>query len=255
MTGYDLIGKMRKTRRRYSLTATEQALYGELVAICNEDGWQDTFLCSNGELCRLLRISENTLNTSRLTLIQAGLLSYQSGKSKKQVGRYSFIDTVTTSNIDTNTDTKADTKADTNTDTKAADSKNKVKQKLKLKKREGDAEPLGSQENKKPLPIPELAMPWGDDFKKMWEQWKIYKHTAKNFKYSTIQSEQAALNILTKKSNGIEAIAIEIINQSMANKWQGFFELKNNQNGQSTQRTGDNISIESMHSAFAKYDN
>ena len=35
MDGYSLTEKMRKARRRNRLTATEQALFYELVAVCN----------------------------------------------------------------------------------------------------------------------------------------------------------------------------------------------------------------------------
>lgn len=109
MNGYELTSKMRKTRRRYPLTATEQALYNELVAICNEDQWEDMFSCSNYELCKALSISENTLDKARLRLIQVGLISYKSGKSKRQFGSYSFITNSTTSNFEGNVETNAET--------------------------------------------------------------------------------------------------------------------------------------------------
>jgi len=91
MNGYDLTERMRKTRRRYHLSAATQALYHELVAICNEEGWVDTFECSNDELCSSLKITEKSLIDYRVNLIQAGLVYYKSGKSKKSIGVYSFI--------------------------------------------------------------------------------------------------------------------------------------------------------------------
>ena len=91
LEGYTLADKMRKTRRRCPLTATEQALYHELVARCNEEGWAEVFSCSNYDLCGPLQISENTLEKSRLKLIQVGLLFYKSGKSRRVHGQYSFI--------------------------------------------------------------------------------------------------------------------------------------------------------------------
>lgn len=90
MTGYELTEKLRKTRRRHRLSAATQALYYELVAICNEEGWPDEFKCSNDELYSVLQISEKSLGVYRLELIQAGLIYYLSGKSKKKVGAYSF---------------------------------------------------------------------------------------------------------------------------------------------------------------------
>ena len=74
MTGYELTERLRKTRRRHRLSAATQALYYELVAICNEEGWPDEFKCSNDELIAALQVSEKSLITYRLELIQAGLI-------------------------------------------------------------------------------------------------------------------------------------------------------------------------------------
>lgn len=90
MDGYTLAEKMRKVRRRNRLTATEQALFHELVAVCNSEGWEDVFSCPNIELCCALNIDEKTLIRARLSLINAGLIYYKSGKSKRIVGLYSF---------------------------------------------------------------------------------------------------------------------------------------------------------------------
>ncbi|MGZ4001658.1 MAG: hypothetical protein ACXVIY_13545 [Mucilaginibacter sp.] len=94
MDGYTLAAQLRRTRRRYRLSATSQALYYELVAIANEEGWPDTFKCSNGELCSALMIAEKTLILARQELIQCDLIIYKSGKSKKAFSDYSFLSTV-----------------------------------------------------------------------------------------------------------------------------------------------------------------
>ena len=90
MDGYTLTDKMRKARRSFRFTATEQALFYELVAICNGEDWRDIFDCSNVELCYALNINEKTLVKARETLINAGLLYYKSGKSKRMISSYSF---------------------------------------------------------------------------------------------------------------------------------------------------------------------
>ena len=43
MNSYQLISKLRKIRNDTYLTAIDQALYYELIAICNEKGWKDVF--------------------------------------------------------------------------------------------------------------------------------------------------------------------------------------------------------------------
>ena len=89
--GYTLTEKMRKARRRFRFTATEQALFYELVAICNGEDWRDVFDCSNIELCFALNVNEKTLIKARESLINAGLIYYKSGKNKRIISSYSFV--------------------------------------------------------------------------------------------------------------------------------------------------------------------
>lgn len=73
------------------------------------------------------------------------------------------------------------------------------------------------------------------EFHSMWDHWKTYKKQDHKFSYKSSVSEQAALNELSKFSNGDESIALQIINQSIAKGWKGFFELKNESNGKGKQ--------------------
>jgi hypothetical protein len=93
MDGYTLAAQLRRTRRRYRLSAASQALYYELVAIANEEGWPDTFKCSNGELCSALSMTDKTIIAARLELIQSELISYKSNKNKRAFAEYSFLST------------------------------------------------------------------------------------------------------------------------------------------------------------------
>lgn len=60
----------------------------------------------------------------------------------------------------------------------------------------------------------------------LWNDWKDYKLKHFKFKYKTLQSEQAAFDSLVEISNKNIETAKEIVKQSMANGWKGFFELK-----------------------------
>lgn len=113
--GYSLMAKMRKARREYPLTSTEQALYYELLAICNEGGWTEVFSCSCAELCYTLQITNNTLVKARMSLINAGLISYKSGKSRRQFSSYSFT-SVSKFDIDVGRDKGTDRGRDRGTD-------------------------------------------------------------------------------------------------------------------------------------------
>ena len=90
MNSYQLISKLRKVRDDTYLTTAAQALYHELVAICNEMKWKDVFKKKNSDLCSILNMSEKTLIKSRGDLSDAGLLYFQSTKDKRIGCYYSF---------------------------------------------------------------------------------------------------------------------------------------------------------------------
>ena len=69
-----------------------------------------------------------------------------------------------------------------------------------------------------------------EEFINYWEMWKEFKRKQFKFTYATPQSEQAALKDLVKLSDGDEQIALQIIEQSLAKGWKGFFALKNETN-------------------------
>ena len=65
-------------------------------------------------------------------------------------------------------------------------------------------------------------------FLDFWNTWKEYKIDQFKFKYASTTSEQITLKKLCTLSNGDESTACEIIEQSIANGWKGFFEIKDN---------------------------
>jgi len=76
------------------------------------------------------------------------------------------------------------------------------------------------------------------EFESAWNDWKEYKQSQHKFKFKSKKSEQTALNQLSELSKNSSDIAIKIINQSIANGWKGFFELKNLNNGNNKKQTG-----------------
>ena len=76
-----------------------------------------------------------------------------------------------------------------------------------------------------------VELPFNSEmFRWKWNQWKDYKKNCHKFSFKTQSSETASLNQLLKLSKNSESDAVEIINQSIANGWKGFFELKTTQN-------------------------
>lgn len=91
MNSYQLISKLRKVRDDTYLTAIDQALYHELVSICNEKGWKEVFEVRSLTLCGSLNIWDKTLRKSRKTLADAGLISFESCRDKRVGCYYSFL--------------------------------------------------------------------------------------------------------------------------------------------------------------------
>jgi DNA-binding transcriptional ArsR family regulator len=86
----------------------------------------------------------------------------------------------------------------------------------------------------------EVVMPFDDDnFTDAWQSWKEYKRTEHGFKFKSETSEQASLHQLQKLSGDDCGVAIQIIGQSLANGWKGFFALKNTNYGQKSISTSD----------------
>jgi len=112
-----------------------------------------------------------------------------------------------------------------------------------------------SKNEKKAKPKVEITMPWTSaKFINYWATWKDYKSQDHKFKFKSAGSEQASLNELVKLSAGHEDVAIQIIMQSMAKGWKGFFELKteNNATTKTNQARSSHITDQQLHEAFAK---
>lgn len=91
MNSYQLISRLRKVRDDTYLTTAAQALFHELVAICNEMKWKDIFFVRSNVLCGNLAMSDNTLRKSRSILAASGLIYYETSKDKSIGCYYSFV--------------------------------------------------------------------------------------------------------------------------------------------------------------------
>ena len=83
MNSYQLISKLRKVRGDTYLSTASQALYHELVAICNDMKWKEVFFIRSSLLCANLDISDNTLRKSRESLAGAQLIYYKTSKDRR----------------------------------------------------------------------------------------------------------------------------------------------------------------------------
>lgn len=88
-----------------------------------------------------------------------------------------------------------------------------------------------------------VVMPWEtDSFLNIWNIWCKFRTSELNKPKYKEMGEQAALKKLSEMAGGDEATAHKIIEQSIANAWQGLFELKINKpqyNGKRQPVTGE----------------
>lgn len=126
--------------------------------------------------------------------------------------------------------------------------KDKEEETVKEKDKEEEKERKPRAKKNEHLQV-EIVYPFNtDSFMQIWGHWKQYKLDQFSFRYKPI-GEQAVLQELARLASGSEEKAMEIIKQSMAHGWKGFFELKTTNNGQSANNTQPNF-----QSAFAKLD-
>ena len=94
-----------------------------------------------------------------------------------------------------------------------------------------------------------VLMPFeGERFAEVWATWKGYKKDEKRFSYKSRVSEQEALSKLQKLSNNDEQRAIEIIQQSIAIGWSGFFALRDGGNGRAARTLDRESTLEWLNS-------
>jgi hypothetical protein len=64
------------------------------------------------------------------------------------------------------------------------------------------------------------------EFKNIWQEWIQYKKDEHKDTYKSSKTEQIAINNLIKLCSGNLQVAEEIVNNSIANKYKGLFEIK-----------------------------
>lgn len=92
-------------------------------------------------------------------------------------------------------------------------------------------------------PYAELSEAWG--------KWKDYK-SARRERYSCSAAEESAYRQLYSLSKGDAALAMQIVEQSIANDWKGLYELKQNDNANTkTSRSGYKTATERLRDDYA----
>lgn len=91
MNYIELINLFWQTRRTVRLTCAEADLYYFLMQESNIRGWENPFECSNGIICAVIGIGENTLINARKRLQQKGLIAFVAGQRKHKSPVYTLL--------------------------------------------------------------------------------------------------------------------------------------------------------------------
>ena len=84
-----------------------------------------------------------------------------------------------------------------------------------------------------------------------WGKWKDYK-SARRERYSCGAAEESAYRQLYSLSKGNAQLAMQIVEQSIANDWKGLYELKQNDNANTkTSRSGYKTATERLRDDYA----
>lgn len=207
MNYIDLIRNFWRSQEVHSFGTIEIALYFHLVEVSNRCNWLNPFKRNNAKIMADLGIKDRrTLDNARLKLSQAGLISFVKKSTNPNV-TYTLT-CAFNAEVNAQDDVQVNAQVDVQVHAQADDTKDKLNQtKLKKEKKKKEFSFLDSK------------------FKNVFLDWLEYKKQ-RGQPYKSEQSVKACYNKLVKLSNDNTDIARQIIDESIANNWSGFFEVK-----------------------------
>lgn len=92
MTYIDYMNQFWRAQSLEYMSTSEIALYAFIVNECNRHRWIMPVPCSTVRICEELRMSKQTLCTTRKNLAKRGLISFTEGKSRHVPSKYSLLE-------------------------------------------------------------------------------------------------------------------------------------------------------------------
>lgn len=210
-----------RSHEEHSFSTTEVALYFYLLEVCDKCGYKNPFKRNNAKIEADLSISFNTLKNARNKLHQAGLLTFKTASGSPNV-------LYTLSNFDRVTD-EVSVEVGNEVSVEVANELLPTKDKLKEKKTKtkqiySPLTPLGGncgEKEKKEFDFSFVEK----EFKDTFFEWLSYKK-AKKQGYKSQNSVELCYRNLKKLAGGAPGEAKLVVEQSIANNWNGLFEIK-----------------------------
>jgi|TARA_R110000787_G_scaffold55416_1_gene127908 hypothetical protein len=192
---------------RMDLTAIDKVLLADIDSFT---GNGKLFYKSNATLTKELGVSESTVKRSVKTLSTLRLVEL-SGNTRKRLIR-SLVNPDDSGHIGGNS---------------VQDGSDKVQDEPTLG---SNSTPTNSSISSIINPLPDLPVNWDNNtFRGTWGMWLDERKERRYGRY-TPRGEKAAIHKLFIESEENQDIAIQMINESIANGWRGIFPLKNQKN-------------------------
>lgn len=212
-----------------SLPANAKLLYGEITALCNEKGY---CWATNNYFAELYEVAPETVSRWVSKLEKYGYLEVDHSEIQ---GNNRKI------RISTPIDEKIKTPPQKDQD--PLDEKIKQNTTVNTTVNINTEGRLGEKESVIELPFK------SEEFKTIWQEWLKYRKEKKVSKY-TERGLGHTFKHLVNISQGDEKVSILILEQSMANGWQGIFALKNKPVAKQVPKTMYQQSLENARASF-----
>lgn len=199
-----------------SLSNTDFALYSYLCNCLNSDYWRTDTITQRRELiCGLLGINGKTLEESRNRLKQKGFIDFTTVTSVNKNGKKQGVKgSATTYKILNSLFNSVPNSVLNGTPNEHEMNTKETRNGTAFKKKE--------EKEKEIIKMPFDSLIFID----AWQKWKTYKKEQFGFTYKSTTSENQALVQLAKMANNNESFAVEIINYSIGQAYQGLFAPK-----------------------------
>lgn len=222
MNYLELINYYWTLREQGILSANEGDYYLFLIHKCNRLSWKNPFNLSNQLCCGYLGIQVKSLIKYRNKLKQVGLIDFKPGTKGVNTEYKIHFPKGCKNYTESGSESGTQTGSESGTDSGKKKPHN-IKPKKETKQNKLSNAPSAPAETDKNEFIKKI---FGESFITIWERWKDYKIKHFKFKYKSEDSEQSSFTELVNLSGKNYDKAAAIIQQSIANGWKGFFELK-----------------------------
>lgn len=210
------------------------ALYFYLLEVNNKASWIPSFKRNNSKICADLGITYPTLSKCRNRLKQAGLIDFKTVNGNANV-TYQIL---TFKNIfKVSNEVSDEVASEVSDEVRSRFGTGKDKQKPKQKPKTNDT-PVSPEGDKQKIVLDLIFIE--PEYEKIYLSWLDYRKSIRQ-SFKNQKTLEANYNLLKKLAGNDPMLAEEIVNQSIANQYQGLFPLKNQRYGQNTKATKQSV--------------